>query len=296
MAHDRGLVQWIQANGLEFAYLERGSGPLVLCLHGFPDTAWSFVPLLDALAAAGFRAVAPFMRGYAPTSIPADGDYRSTTLARDVIALIDHLGEKTAQVVGHDWGAAAAYTAATLRPDRVTRIVAAAVPHPRRFLLRMSLAQARRSAYMAYFQWRGAEKTVARNDFAWLEQLIRKWSPQWKFTAEDVAPVKANFSDPARLTAALNYYRALSRQMLSGETWWLLGQPVKVPARVIYGANDGCIAPEMFTGMEHLFAAGLDLVCMPNGHFMHCEAPDVFASRVIEFLQHPPDALKSVQL
>lgn len=280
------LVKWIQANGLEFAYLERGRGPLVLVLHGFPDSAWSFTPVLDALAAAGFRAVAPFMRGYAPTSIPADGDYRSTALARDVIALIDHFGEHQAFVVGHDWGAVAAYTAATLRPDRVKKLIAASIPHPRRFLLRMTLAQARRSRYMGFFQWRGAEAKIARDNFAWLENLIREWSPDWKFTAEDLAPVKANFSDPARLTAALNYYRALPASLLEGETWWLLGQPVKVPARVIFGAkNDGCIGAEMFSGMQHLFAAGLDLVPMPNGHFLHCEAPAGFARHVMEFLR-----------
>ena len=286
MSNNHPLVKWIRANGLEFAYLERGSGPLVLVLHGFPDSAWSFVPVLDTLASAGFRAVAPFMRGYAPTSIPADGDYRSTALARDVIALIDHFGEKQADLVGHDWGAVATYTAATLRPDRVKKIVAASIPHPRRFLLRMTLAQLRRSRYMGFFQWRGAEKIVARNDFAWLENLIREWSPDWKFTAQDLAPVKANFSDPARLTAALNYYRALPMSLLEGETWWLLGQPVKVPARVIYGArNDGCIGAEMFSGMEHLFAAGLDLVPMPHGHFLHCEAPEAFSRKAIEFLK-----------
>lgn len=285
MHSDSDTVRWIRANGLEFAYLERGRGPLVLCLHGFPDSAWSFLPLLEALAAAGFRAVAPFMRGYAPTGIPADGDYRSTALARDVIALIDEFGERSAQLVGHDWGAVAAYTAATLRPDRVSRIVTAAVPHPRRFLLRMTPAQAWRSRYMAFFQWRFAERTVTRHGFIWLEELIQRWSPAWRFTAEDLAPVKSNLSDPSRLAAALGYYRALPKQMLETETWWLLGRPVPVPARVISGEHDGCIGREMFDGMEHLFAAGLDRVEMPGtGHFMHCEQPILFAEKVIEFL------------
>lgn len=280
------LPRWIKANGLEFAYLERGSGPLVLVLHGFPDSAWSFVPLLDALATAGFRAVAPFMRGYAPTGIPADGDYRVTTLARDVIALIDELDEKQAFLVGHDWGAVATYAAATLRPDRITKIVAASIPHPRRFLLRMTLAQARRSRYMAYFQWRGAEKRIARRDFLWLENLIQAWSPDWRFTTADLAPIKSNFSDRARLTAALSYYRALPASLFEAETWRLLSEPVPVPARVIYGAkNDGCIGAEMFSDMEHLFAAGLDLVPMQAGHFLHAEQPALFAENVLEFLK-----------
>lgn len=280
------LPRWIKANGLEFAYLERGSGPLVVVLHGFPDTAWSFVPLLDALASAGFRAVAPFLRGYAPSSIPADGDYRPTTLARDVIALVDELGEKQAAVVGHDWGAVAAYTAATLRPDRIKKLVAISIPHPRRFLLRMTAAQMKRSHYMAYFQWRGAEKRIAKNDFLWLENLIRRWSPDWAFSRDDLASIKANFSDPTRLTAALGYYRALPGALFEAETWRLLSEPVTVPACVIYGAkNDGCIGAEMFTDMSHLFASGLDLVPLPGGHFLHCELPARLAETVIQHLK-----------
>ena len=82
----------VNANGINFHYLEMGHGPLALCLHGFPDHAWSFRHLLPDLAAAGFRAVAPFMRGYAPTTAPADGRYHTALLARDAVALIDALG------------------------------------------------------------------------------------------------------------------------------------------------------------------------------------------------------------
>ncbi|MBI2383144.1 MAG: alpha/beta hydrolase [Gammaproteobacteria bacterium] len=281
------LPKWIEANGTQFAYLEAGEGPLVLCLHGFPDTAWSFRPLLSALAGAGFRAVAPFMRGYAPSAIPADGDYRPTVLARDVVALTDHFGARQACVVGHDWGAVAAYTAATLRPDRVTRVVAAAVPHPRRFLLRPTLAQLRRSRYMALFQLRGiAERRVAANRFAWLDGLIREWSPGWNCAEDDLAPIKADLADPARLRAALGYYRALPKDLFRPEAWQLLAHPLPVPARVIYGEDDGCIGAEMFHGMEHLFGAGLDLCPMEGvGHFMHCEHPAEFNRRVVEFLR-----------
>ena len=109
----------IRANGVHFAYLDAGQGPLVLCLHGFPDTAWSFVPLLERLAAAGYRAVAPFMRGYPPSGPAPDGDYRVITLGRDALALIEVLGAQRAVLVGHDWGAAATYIAAALAPERV---------------------------------------------------------------------------------------------------------------------------------------------------------------------------------
>src|SRR5947209_9869516 len=107
-------VNYIEANGLRFAYFEEGQGPLVLLLHGFPDTAHTWDEVRPALAGAGYRAVSPFMRGYFPTAIPADGKYDSETLGRDALALIEALGEKQAVVVGHDWGASAAYAAAAL--------------------------------------------------------------------------------------------------------------------------------------------------------------------------------------
>src|SRR6266581_2666114 len=99
----------ILANGVRFALLSEGAGPLSLLLHGFPDTAHTWDAVRPALAGAGFRAVSPFMRGYSPTSIPDNGEYDLETLGRDVLSLIEALGEKHAIVIGHDWGAAAAF-------------------------------------------------------------------------------------------------------------------------------------------------------------------------------------------
>ena len=99
-------VQFVEANGLRFGYIEEGSGPLILLLHGYPETARSWRPVQIQLAANGFRTVAVFMRGYAPTALASDYSVRS--LGQDAIALIRALGEETATVVGHDWGASAA--------------------------------------------------------------------------------------------------------------------------------------------------------------------------------------------
>lgn len=285
------IPKWLRANGIEFACLEvlpaGGKGPLVLCLHGFPDTAWSFVPVLQRLAAAGYRAVAPFLRGYAPSSLAADGDYRITTVARDVIALIENLGACEADVVGHDWGAAASYIAAALHPGRVRKIVTAAVPHLRRFLLRPTPRQLYRSRYMGFFQLRGiAERRITASDYAWLRALIREWSPAWNFSGNDFAPLKAAFSDPQRLSAALAYYRAIPSTLADPQSWRLLFRPLTVPARVIRGADDGCIGREMFEDQARYFNAGYELVTLDGaGHFMHCEKPAEFAAAVIEFLQ-----------
>src|SRR2546430_9681560 len=100
----------VQANHLRLRYLEIGEGPLALCLHGFPDSPWTYRFLLPELARAGYRAVAPFMRGYAPTEIPADGDFSTRALAKDPNALHEALGATSdAVLIAHDWGAPAAY-------------------------------------------------------------------------------------------------------------------------------------------------------------------------------------------
>jgi pimeloyl-ACP methyl ester carboxylesterase len=97
----------IVANGIEFAFLEEGSGPLLLLLHGYPDNAWTWERQMAPFAGAGYRVVAPFLRGYPPTEIPARGYYDRATLALDVKALIEVLApDGRAHVVGQDWGAA----------------------------------------------------------------------------------------------------------------------------------------------------------------------------------------------
>src|SRR5690242_16760506 len=102
-------MEFVSANGVRFAYLEAGSGPLVLMLHGFPETAHTWDQAMAEIAAAGFRVVAPFMRGYHPTEISTEAAYDIDTLGRDALALIEALGEPRAIVVGHDWGATATY-------------------------------------------------------------------------------------------------------------------------------------------------------------------------------------------
>ena len=116
----------VTANGIEFHYIEKGEGPLMLLLHGFPDHASSFAPQLESFAEAGYRAVAPYMRGYAPTGPSPDEKYFGVHLGLDVVALIEALGYDDAVVLGHDWGAAAAYGAAVLAPERVSKLIASA--------------------------------------------------------------------------------------------------------------------------------------------------------------------------
>jgi pimeloyl-ACP methyl ester carboxylesterase len=201
----------IWANGLEFGLLEAGGGPLALCLHGFPDTAHTWRYLLPELAAAGFHAVAPFMRGYAPTTVPDDGRYDIGALAGDAGALHEVLGgDGHAVLIGHDWGAETAYAAAALAPDRWRRLVTLAVP-PAALdqVLFSDYEQLKRFFYIFLFRDTPglAEEIVAADGMAFIKRLWQDWSPGFD-AAECVEQVRESLGNPASLSAAMGYYRA----------------------------------------------------------------------------------------
>jgi len=282
----------LEARGLTFPTLEAGQGPLVLCVHGFPDHPRSFRHQVPALAAAGYRAVAPTMRGYAPGAIPADGRYQSAVLAQDVIAWIDALGYDDAVVFGHDWGAIAAYAAALAAPRRLRKLVVDALPYGTQFLTAFSTSyeQQKRSWYMFFFQTPVAEVAVAHDDFRFLERLWRDWSPGWKWPPEEMAALKETFRQPGVLQAALGYYRALFNPALDDPALAeLQGRmnvaPIDVPALMIHGADDGCIGRELVAGMEAFFPRGLSTEIVPAaGHFVHQERPAVVNRLILDFL------------
>lgn len=282
-------INTIHANGMEFAYYEAGEGPLVFLLHGFPDTALCWREVLPRIAAAGFRVVAPFLRGYAPTALAPDNDYSLPALGRDLLALIEHFGRgEKSYVVGHDWGSVITQFAANLRPDRFEKIILCSVPHLRRFLLSMHGAQLKRSHYIFKFQvpfW--AEANLPKNDVEWVTQtLIRRWSPGWDFTPEQVEPIKAIFREPARLKAAVAYYRALPGVIVNLPQIKIAFSAVTVPTRMIYGSEDGCIGAEVFSKQEKRFRGGFDLVeATGRGHFLQYEDPVWFSERIVEFFK-----------
>lgn len=282
----------VEANGIRFATLEMGSGPLVLCLHGFPDTAHTFRDQLPALADAGYRAVAPFMRGYAPTGFAKDGRYQSALLSHDAVALIEALGHDDAYVFGHDWGAVAAYGAAILAPAKVRKLITAAVPHGPSVLNAFftSFDQQKRSWYMFFFQHPFSDAAVAHDDFRFLERLWQDWSPGWRYTAEDLEALKATFRQPGVLDAALGYYRgtlnpAVQDPALAETQNRIATAPVEVPSVILYGADDGCMGADLLEGMENLFPLGLRKVVLDGaGHFVHREKPDEVNRILLETL------------
>ncbi len=283
----------VRASNLNFTVLEMGDGPLVLCLHGFPDTAHSFRHQMPALAAAGYHCVAPFMRGYSPTESAPDGRYDAPVLSEDALALITALGYKDAIVFGHDWGAVAAYGAAAAAPNRVTRLVTAAVGYGSKFFesLVTSYAQQRRSWYMFFFQTKIAEAAVSFNDFAFLEKLWADWSPGWKWVLEDMEALKRCFRAKGTLEAAIGYYRAtlgaaFNMPLDPKGIAAAMGTPINVPALMFHGRDDGCIGAETLDGMEKLFPKGLKIELVPGaGHFVHQERPDYVNELMLKFLK-----------
>jgi pimeloyl-ACP methyl ester carboxylesterase len=282
----------VVANKLRFHYLETGSGPLVLCLHGFPDHAHTFRHQLPALAAAGYRAVAPFMRGYAPTEASPVGCYQTAMLAQDVIALIDALGAKSATVIGHDWGAVAAFGAAQLAPNKINKLITLSVPHvvPLFQAFITNPAQQRRSWYLFFFQQALADAAVAHDDFAFLDRIWQDWSPGWKYPPEEMESLKRTFSKPGVVPAALGYYRCLFNMDLHDPALApiqaeLFTKPITVPTLYFHGAKDGCIGVELVNDMDALFAGGLKKIVMPAvGHFVHQEAADAVNREILKWL------------
>jgi pimeloyl-ACP methyl ester carboxylesterase len=283
----------VSANGLEFAYLEAGpsDGPLALCLHGFPDAAPTWNALLAELADAGFHAVAPWLRGYAPTSIPADGVYQTGALVADANALHEALGGgPDAVIIGHDWGAIATYGIAVSAPERWRRVVTMAVPPAAALGMGfLSYKQLQRSWYMFFFQNPLAEMAVGMNDLEFIDGLWADWSPGYDGT-EHIAHVKDALRDPANLAAAIGYYRAMfspdapkdpSLDELQAATSGVPTQPVLY----LHGRNDGCLGVDLTTNAAMFLSPESRVEVLDDcGHFLQVEKPAEVNKLVLDWL------------
>jgi pimeloyl-ACP methyl ester carboxylesterase len=266
--------------------------PLALLLHGYPDTAWTWRHLGPYLAERGWRAVAPFMRGYAPTALAPDGGYQIGSLVRDAVAAHGALGgDDRAVLVGHDWGAATAYATDAFAPGLFRRVVTLAVPPgpvllaqlaPRELARNAVLipTQLRRLWYMGFQQLPLSENALTHL----IPKLWRDWSPGYD-ASEDVARVLAALEGPGRRTAALRYYRAMvqpweRRRAYAAEAAYerRLG-----PAQTLYlhGADDGCVLPEL----ARRAGGVVELEMVPGaGHFLQLERPAIVNALIAAFL------------
>jgi pimeloyl-ACP methyl ester carboxylesterase len=278
---------------LAFTAREAGEGPLVLLIHGFPDGPETFDAQLPALAAAGFHAVAPTLRGYERSSRPGDGSYRLVDLAADVKGWMDALGAERAHLVGHDWGATIAYAAAVAAPERAASLTMIAVPHPMRLVeaIRTDPAQRRRSAYMTFFQLKGlADWWMGREGASALVRLWRRWSPGWTPPPAHLDAMRRRFADPVTLTAALTYYRqALDAKTPAGQaSAALFAGEVKSPVLGLCGAADGCIGADVFERAMDAgpFPGGAECETIPDaGHFVHAERPGAVNAHLVSWLR-----------
>jgi pimeloyl-ACP methyl ester carboxylesterase len=277
-------IQKIQANKLEFGYFESGKGPLVLMLHGFPDTAHTWLGLMPQIADLGFRVVAPFMRGYSPTQAAPDGNYSAQILGQDILELISALGSKTAIVIGHDWGALAAYSAANIDASKISKLVTLSIPHPR--ALRSDFKTLRKASHFLTFQLRNRSiKLLRKNNHAYVDRIYRRWSPDWDYSAQELSNIKAAFSEPGVIEAALGYYWSYSESRRIPAANRPTRKRTSVATMTLVGENDGALNLEVMPDTYDAFTGDYEYsVVAGTGHFLHREAPDTVFEHIRNFI------------
>jgi len=270
-------------NGISLHCAEAGNGPLVLLLHGFPEHWGSWRYQIPALAEAGFRVVAPDLRGYGESDKPRGLDaYRVDVLAEDVARLVVALGEERAAVVGHDWGGALGWYAAMWHPERVSRLAVLDCPHPSRMRDALRTArQWRRSWYAMLFQVPVLPEILLRaGDFALLRLLFRR-DPARKgaYSDEDIGGIVRAAARPGSLTAMIDYYRASLRRRPHKR--WV---PVAQPVQIIWVERDRYLAPDLAL-TDQKWAPDQRLLRIAGAsHWVQADAPERVNEALLAFL------------
>jgi pimeloyl-ACP methyl ester carboxylesterase len=268
----------VEANGLRFGALAWGEedAPLALLVHGYPDTAWTWRHVGPALAERGWRAVAPFTRGYAPTGPAPDDRYFAADLADDLAALHGALGgDGRAVLVGHDWGAVALWTLSARADQPFARLAALAVPPPVELFRPWSAPRTlplalRQTPRLWYFLANQVPRLAERAQDQVTARLWRSWSPGHD-PAEDLAHLAEALPDDAHRRAAVRYYR---NNLRSGLPQVLRLRP-QAPALYLHGEDDGCMTVELAREAAGRLPEGSRFVTVPGaGHFLQLERPD----------------------
>ncbi len=312
--------RFIETNGIRMHIAEAGSGPMVLMCHGFPESWYSWRHQLHALAEAGYHAVAPDMRGYGQTDAPeAIDQYTMLHLVGDMVGVLDALGQDTAVVIGHDWGAPVAWHCALLRPDRFRAVVGLSVPYrPRGKMLPTSVMPRTKDAvfYQLYFQQPGVAESDLEADVASSARgtLLRLSGEYADAAGFSLVPLVGGMRDrtreaaqsplPAWLTAqdldfyagefartgfrgGLNWYRNIDCN------WGLLapyaGAKVTVPALYVAGERDLVLAfagaKELITNLTSFVPALRETILLPGcGHWTQQERPAEVNSAICKFM------------
>ena len=274
--------RYTQVNGLRYHYVEAGEGPLLLLLHGFPESWWSWRHQIETLAKSGHRVVAPDQRGYADTD--KRGPYDLDTLASDACELIRALGAENADVCGHDWGGAVAWHLAAKRPAFVRKLAVLGCPHPAQMAtaLRVSRKQLRRSWYMFLFQLPWLPERVLPG---FLHGAYRKRS---QLSDGEIRRFVDEASKPGAAFAMLGWYRAAFRNAL--KAWFRVPKYETIAAEtlLLWGENDFDLGYEDLVPGTERYAPRLTVEVVPGaGHFLHEEQPEQINALLHSFFTRP---------
>lgn len=275
--------------GQTWRFHDSGQGRAVVLIHGFPDLPHSYANIARALNVAGYRTVLPYLRGYHADTIVPGRPYDAVSIAEDAIGLLDALGLSSAVLVGHDWGASVVWGAAALAPNRIDAIVPIAIPHPKTLKPKNAVEAAGAllvARHFVFFKTPWADAVTRRHDFAYIDELQRRWAPKWKGPERDAAieRVKEAFRDPVVLGGAIDYYRAISTKIDRR----LVG-PIRGRGLMVAGEKDfgGHIGP--YKKSQTLFEDGAELWIVPGaGHWPHREEESLFVDRLLDFLGNLP--------
>jgi pimeloyl-ACP methyl ester carboxylesterase len=278
----------ITANGIRFHVEAEGNGPLILLLHGFPQTWYMWKHVMPQLAAAGYRVVAPDLRGVGETSRPKRiRDYRLSVLGDDVAALVGALGAPKAHLIGHDFGGIVAWEAAFTHPEAVDRlIIVNAPPQPAMFrtLLR-SPRQLLRSWYLFFFAIPGLPERLLTHRHA--EVLVRMFE-LGQFSDEEIGLYRDAMAGPGAASAGLAWYRAAVRNALA-DFQRLRAARVDAPTLVIWGEQDPALGTELNDRLERYVRRPLHIEYLPDvGHWVVQDVPERFVTLVTDFLEGSP--------
>jgi pimeloyl-ACP methyl ester carboxylesterase len=284
--------EFATVNGLRMHYVEKGEGPLVVLLHGFPEMWWSWRYQIPALVEAGYRVVAPDLRGYNETE--AKGPYDVNTLRDDVVALLDHLRAEKAIIVAHDWGGGVAWHLASTRQSRVEKLVVMNCPHPVVFsrALVSKPSQLRRSWYMFFFQLPFLpERMMTSGNGGGAVRALRGLAvDKTNFNAEEMAPFAEAITKPGRASAMIGWYRAAIRSGIragrKGPKELQTYEKIVVPTMLLWGMADTALGYEDVVPGTERYVPAIEVQTIPNcGHFVQQEQPREVNRRLLEFLK-----------
>ncbi|MBB3102770.1 alpha/beta fold hydrolase [Azomonas macrocytogenes] len=286
----------LRTSRLEQHYADSGpaAGPVAVLLHGWPDAIATWASQVAALNDAGWRTLVPYLRGFGPNRFLAAATPRSgqlSAIATDILELVDALGVQRFAVIGHDWGARAAYILAALRPERVSHCVALSVgygaPGP------LSLRQAQNYWYHWYFAVPRGEAALRADRRALCQHLWREWAPGWAFDEALFADTAQAFDNPDWLAITLHSYRQRWGHAEGDPAYaeWearLRGTPViTVPTLVLHGVDDCCNDPSTSASREY-FSGRYHRILLPGiGHFPQREAPAAVGVAILDWLDLP---------